>query len=251
MSDRIETRSGYLQPAFLICVGVLAVACAGMSVARQRLGLYLKKEPLPLKQPLDRLDEAALAPYEVVAKLTIRNEEILRSLGTEDYIQWVLEDPSEPAESPVRRCLLFVTYYRLPDRVPHVPEECYTGGGYRRLYGEAVTFHVGPDGAQREVPGRYLVFEGSPGVFSSGVPRFPVLYLFRVSAEYAGSRDAARIALNRNIFSRHAYFCKVELVFNQALTAPTQAATVAAGERLLSVVLPALERDHWPDNVGR
>lgn len=251
MSDATDTTNGYLQPAFLICVGVLATACAGMSVARQRLGLYLKKEPLPLRQSLDRLDEAALAPYEVVAKLTIRNEEVLRSLGTEDYMQWVLENPLEPAESPVRQCLLFVTYYRLPDRVPHVPEECYTGGGYRRLHSEAVTFHVGPQGAQREIPGRYLVFEGSAAALSSGAPRFPVLYLFRVSGEYAGSRDAARIALNRNIFSRHAYFCKIELVFNQMLTAPTQAATVSAGERLLAVVLSALERDHWPDEVRR
>jgi hypothetical protein len=251
MSDRTDTRNGYSQPAFLICVGVLAAACAGMSVAQRQLGLHLKKEPLPLKQPLDRLDEAALAPYEVVAKRTIVNPDILHSLGTEDYIQWVLEDPAEPTESPLRRCLLFVAYYRLPDRVPHVPEECYTGGGYRRLYSEAVTFRVGPDDARRDVPGRYLVFEGSPCVFSSGAARFPVLYLFRVSAEYAGSRDAARIALNRNIFRRYAYFCKVELVFNQALTVPTQAATIAAGERLLSVVLPVLERDHWPDNVAR
>jgi hypothetical protein len=250
VSNRTDTPSGYLQPAFLICVAVLAAACAGMSVARQRLGLYLKKEPLPLKQPLDRLDEAALAPYEVVAKLKIRNEEVLRSLGTEDYIQWVLQDPSEPAESPVRQCLLFITYYRLPDRVPHVPEECYTGGGYRRLHSEAVTFRLDASGMQ-EVPGRHLVFEGSPGALSSGAPRFPVLYLFRVSGEYAGSRDAARIALNRNIFSRYAYFCKVELVFNQMLTAPTQAATVSAGERLLAVVLPALERDHWPDEIRR
>ncbi len=83
----------------------------------------------------------------------------------------------------------------------------------------------------------------------SGAPRFPVLYLFRVSGEYAGSRDAARMALNRNIFSRQAYFCKVELVFNQAFTAPTRAMAVSAGERLLTIVLPLLERDHWPDGI--
>ena len=247
MKSAMGTRREYLQPAFLICTAVLAVACAGMSVARQKLGLYLKKEPLPLKQPLDRLDEAALAPYEVLAKLKIQNDEVLRSLGTEDYIQWVLEDPCQPAESPVRRVMLFITYYRLPDRVPHVPEECYTGGGYRRLETTAVTLGVDSSGRPRDIPGRYLVFEGSPDTLSSASPRFPVLYLFRVNGEYAGSRDAARIALNRNIFSRHTYFFKVELVFNQTLAAPTRAATVSAGERLLTAVLPLLERNHWPD----
>jgi hypothetical protein len=249
MSDPTITREEYLQPAFLICAAVLALACAGMTVARQRLGLYLRKEPLPLKKPLDRLDEAALAPYEVVAKLKIQNEEILESLGTEDYIQWVLQDPFQPAGSPVRRVMLFVTYYRLPDRVPHVPEECYTGGGYRRLDTEPVTLRIGPPGQRRDIPGRYLVFEGAPDATASASPRFPVLYLFRVNGEYAGSRDGARIALNRNIFSRQAYFCKVELIFNQAVIAPTQADTVSAGERLLTAVLPLLERDHWPDGT--
>ncbi len=249
MTDRGDTREGYLQPAFLICTAVLALACAGMSAARHKLGLYLKKEPLPLNKPLDRLDEAALAPYDVVAKLEIENEEILRSLGTEDYIQWVLDDPRQPSESPVRRVMLFITYYRLPDRVPHVPEECYTGGGYRRLDTEPITLHVGLAHEPRDIPGRYLVFEGSPDALSTASPRFPVLYLFRVNGEYAGSRDAARIALNRNIFGKHAYFCKVELVFNQALTAPTRAATVSAGESILMAVLPLLERDHWPDRT--
>ncbi len=249
MSRRTDTRERYLQPAFLICTAVLALACAGMSVARQKLGLYLRKEPLPLRKSLDALEEAALAPYTVVAKLKIQNEDVVRSLGTEDYIQWVLEDPCQPSQNPTRRVMLFVTYYRLPDRVPHVPEECYTGGGYRRLDTEPVAFRIGSPDNPRDIPGRYLVFESSGGAPLSGATRFPVLYLFRVSGEYAGSRDAARMALNRNIFSRQAYFCKVELVFNQAFTAPTRAMAVSAGERLLTIVLPLLERDHWPDGI--
>lgn len=249
MNNRADAIEEYFQPAFVICAAVLALSCAGMSVARQKLGLYLKKEPLLLRKPLDALDEAALAPYTVVAKRKIQNEDVLRSLGTEDYIQWVLEDPCQPSQSPVRRVMLFVTYYRLPDRVPHVPEECYTGGGYRRLDTEPVTLRTGPPDAPRDIPGRYLVFESSGTTLLAGPARFPVLYLFRVSGEYAGSRDAARMALNRNIFSRYAYFCKVELVFNQAFTPPTRAVTVAAAEKLLTMVLPLLERDHWPDGA--
>jgi len=51
----------YLQPAFLICVAVLAVAGGSMSIAIKSLGIYLKKDPWPLKKSLDLLDEGKLA----------------------------------------------------------------------------------------------------------------------------------------------------------------------------------------------
>jgi hypothetical protein len=240
-------RTGYLQPAFVICVAVLALAGAGMSVAAKQLGLYLKKEPLPLKKPLEALDEAKLAPYRVVAKQKIENRDVVESLGTEDYIQWVLEDPCAPVDSAVRNILLFVTYYGQPDRVPHVPEECYTGGGYERIATNDVDFTVGAQDDLRSVPGRYLVFAGRNGTSWLAGGQFPVLYLFRLNGEYAGNRDDARMALNRNIFRKHAYFSKIELAFNQGYVAPSKADAVGASERLLTVLLPVLEREHWPD----
>jgi len=227
-------------------VTVLAIVGGGMSIAQKKLGLALKKQPLPLKRSLDLIDEAALAPYEVVAKLKIENEEVLKSLGTSDYIQWVLEDPRQPTESPVRRVMLFVTYYASPDRVPHVPEECYTGGGYQRLATDEVRFRIGESGQQREIPGRCLVF-GTSDTDLVLAARFPVLYFFRVNGQYAASREGARMALNRNIFNPYSYFSKVELVFNQSLSAPTKAEAVAVAEKLLAVVLPQLEAYHWPD----
>jgi hypothetical protein len=247
MDEQRRNLAAYRQPAFLIGTVVLALAGVGMSLATQRLGLYLKKEPLPLKRPLDAIEEGRLAPYKVSAKVPIENEDILQSLGTRDYIQWVLEDPRESVQSPVRKMLLFITYYQQPDRVPHVPEECYTGGGYQRLATNAVSFRIGAAGDLREIPGRYLLFDRVSHDVSLSVPQSPVVYLFRVNGEYAGSRDEARMALNKNLFSKHAYFCKIEMVFNQSSTAPTREAATAAGERLLAVLLPLLEQEHWPD----
>jgi len=239
--------AAYLQPAFLICAVVLAASAAGMSVATKKLGLYLKKEPLPLKKPLDALEVEELTPYRVTAKEKIENAEIREALGTEDYLQWVLEDPREPAQSAVREVLVFITYYRLPDRVPHVPEECYTGGGYQRLNTDAVHFEIGAPDARHTIPGRYLRFTRTTGDPTLALQQFPVVYLFRVNGEYAGSRDDARMALNKNIFRKHSYFCKVELVFNRSAVAPAQKDAVAASERLLRVLLPVLEKEHWPD----
>jgi hypothetical protein len=247
----------YLQPAFLICVVVLAIA-AGATI---KLGV-IKKELLPLKKSFDALNEERSAPYRVVEKLKIENEDILKALGTQDYIEWILEDTESPANSAVKRCMLFVTYYGRPDRVPHVPEECYTGGGFQilapdtgvrfgcrmgRLAPDSVTFEIKKAGFERKIDGTYLVFGRVKTDFRQRLEKFPVLYFFNVSGEYVGSRGKARFALNKNLFKKYTYFSKVELVFNQMLSSPSKEEAVAAGEKLLGVLLPILEEEHWPD----
>lgn len=243
-----NTIKNYLQPAFLICVIVLALTGSGMSFAIKKFGLYLKKEPMLLKKSLDLLDEQALKPYVVVKKRKIKNKDILDSLGTKDYIQWVLEDQSLPENSPMRRLLLFVTYYSLPNRVPHVPEECYTGGGYQRVTSEAILLNLeGPD-FKRDVPVRLLVFAKTGFTLKQMMAntKFPVVYFFKVNGKYKNSREDARIALNKNIFGKSSYFSKVELVFNQKATSPDREEAIKASKKVLSVVLPALEAEHWP-----
>jgi hypothetical protein len=139
---------------------VLAAAGAGMSVTMKKLGIIFEKEPLPLKKSLELLDERDLAPYKIVLpKLKIKNKEILEALGTEDYIQWILEDTDRAANSPIKEFLLFITYYKLPDRVPHVPEECWTGGGYQKLRSEAVIFEISNNADfKAKIPAKYIVF---------------------------------------------------------------------------------------------
>jgi len=242
----------YLQPAFLICVLVLTVAGAGMSFAMKKLGIVLRKEPMPLKKSLDLLDEEDLSPYQVVPpKRKIENTEVLQSLGTQDYIQWVLEDTDQDVSSPVKTFLLFITYYPLPDRVPHVPEECWTGGGYQRLGSEDVTLHVsGNAGFEASVPAKYLVFGPKSSNLWQSSAQIPNVYFFKVNGDYAGGREDARLALNKNLFGRYSYFSKVEMVFNTSSIPPTKEEAVAAGQKLLSVILPILEKKHWPDWEG-
>jgi hypothetical protein len=238
----------YFQPAFLICVAVLTTAGAGMSIAIKSFGVYLKKEPLPLKKSFDLMDESDLASYKVISKYKIENDEIITSLGTEDYIQWILEDTEAADKSNVEKFMLFITYYRLPDRVPHVPEECYAGGGFQRLASDSVTLEINNNaGVKRKLGGKYLVFGSTKADPWRKGEKFPVLYLFKVNGEYAASREEARIALNKNLFRKYSYFCKVELVFNQTLIPPNKEQVIKAGEKLLSVILPVLETKHWPD----
>jgi len=243
-NDRNNILRIYFQPAFLICAAVLAIAGTGMSVAVKSFGLYLSKESLPLKKSLELLNEDALTPYKVVSKEKIAYNEIVETLGTEDYIQWMLRDPNVPVGKPVRNCLLFITYYKLPDQVPHVPEICYLGGGYQQLVSESVVFEINRATGKEKIPGRYIVFTNPNPAYLRPAEKLVVLYLFNVNGVYADSRQNARLVLNKNIFGKYSYFCKVELVFK--FTVPAKQEAIMAGQRLLSVVLPVLEAEHWP-----
>ncbi len=245
----------YMQPAFLICAAILAVAGGGMSVAIKSFGIYLRKDPWPLKKSLDLLDEKGLASYKVVSKSKIESEDVVDTLGTKDYIQWVLEDLDAPADSAVRYCSLFITYYELPDKVPHVPEECYLGSGYGKPESDSVTFRVNKGGVEEKIIGKYLVFGRENSDSLQKDMQFPVLYLFNVNGNYANSRQKTRAILNKNLFGKHSYFCKVEWKFfntgfsvagRQRNVYPTEEEAVTASQKLLGVILPILEKEHWP-----
>jgi hypothetical protein len=243
-------KANYLQPAFLICVGLLAIAAGGMSVAIKMAGIYTKKEPLLLKKSLSELDKSNLAPYKVVEKTKIENQDILNTLGTEDYIQWTLEDASVPAENKARFCTLFITYYSLPDIVPHRPEECYIGGGLQGIKFETVMLRVTQGLNEREIKTRYLVFADTKTESSLGRTSFPILYTFNANGKF-GDRDDVRKALNKNLFGKFSYFSKVEWKFyniaSGRTTYPNKQEAIAASEKLLAVILPVLEKEHWPN----
>ena len=258
MSDSKNNIKTYFQPAFLICAVVLATACAGMSFVIERLGVYMENDPFPLKKSLEFLDENGLAPYKVIHKRVIKNKEVIESLGTTDYIEWTLEDTDPDSDIP--KCFLFITYYDLPDRIPHVPEECYSGGGYQKLLSDSLEFLLPIDPAAvadsnqddqlRKIPARHIAFSGSSRGQWGSSSNFSVLYLFNINGDYANSRENARVALNKNVFGKYTYFCKVEWYFigdsgKRIFLKNAQATELS--QKLMSVILPKLEKDHWPD----
>ena len=240
----------YTQPSFLICFLVLAVAAGSMSIAVKTFGVYLKKEPLPIRKSLDLLDEKGLGPYKVLDKAKIQNSEIVESLGTEEYIKWLLEDTQVDKASAVRKCMLFVTYYSLPDRVPHVPEECYSGSGHQQILSEGIEVNVNKGDHTEMVPCRYLVFSRISNNPWESDSKFPVMYVFSVNNRYANTRNQARTILNKNIFGKYSYFCKIEWnYFNNEFGSylyPDEEEAAQASKKLLDVILPILEREHLP-----
>ena len=244
-----------LQPSFLICVVVLGLAGVCKTMVIELIDVQLEKLPFELRQSLTLLDESAFEPYKVVRKHSIENQDILKELGTEEYIQWELEDSEANEGSPVRYCSLFITYYNLPDRVPHVPEECYVGGGNQQLGRESIKLYVlstdTSNSYGKEIEARYLTFVRKSGNMWAPNSKYSVFYVFNVNNQYANDRTEVRKILGGNLFGKYSYFSKVEWRFYGnmlgSMIVPTKEDSIQASERLLSYVLPVLEDGHWPD----
>ncbi len=231
---------------YWVCLGVLLVAAVGLRTAAQTFGLTVRKEPLPLKKPLERFDWAKLAPrYELNRALNERlpdmDEDTLDSLGTRQYLQKYLTDTQASPQSTAQVAMLFITYYENPDAVPHVPEECRVAAGYE----------VVQDTMQR-VPVRGL---GVPqDQLNVSVVEFQnaqrgehptVAYLFLTNGGFACTRNEVRTAMV-NPFIHYGYYSKIEISFSDkdGRRAATPADAQAALGPLLEHVLPVLLTEH-------
>ena len=235
------------QPKFLACAAVLAVSAAGLQLSAQKLKWHFRKEAAPLRKSLDELDESQLEPYRVRQKIKVSNPDVEEALGTKEYIQWVLEDTSVPEADAARLMMLFVTYYTgNPDKVPHIPERCYVGGGGDVGRGRNLTLTApgcGLASKADQLPVRLLEMEVPGGLM--GRRAQVVAYFFAVNGGYAVDRNEVRNRLN-SLTNRYAYFSKVEVSFAGGQSPEAQEAPRAV-EKLCRVVAPVLYKEHWPD----
>jgi hypothetical protein len=243
----------YFQLPFLISFVLLLVFSGGMSYLKAHQGIMLMKKPLSLKEPFDMLDEKLLEPYKVLEKSKIDNKDELESLGTEEYLQWLVEDTTVDTLSPVKNCLIFIAYYTgNPDQVPHVPEACYTGGGHEVKEKFTLDLNVGDinvPGIPKDgkIPATCLILSRQSTEIWQASAQFPVIYFFKVNGQYKGNRTATRVALG-DLTSEYSYFSKVEIkFFNSKGLYPEMAQATEATEKLLKVLLAVLEKNHWPD----
>lgn len=246
-----STLKSYLKPSFIICVAVLLTAAVAKEAVIRVLGVQMVKLPIPLQHPLEDMDADTLAPYELKNSSRITNRDVLESLGTEEYLQWALEDTEAEPASPTRYCSLFITYYTgNPDMVPHVPDECYVGGGNQRDTGGTVTMDVPRADGSQKLSFQYVVFKNiDPKLMTEET--FSVEYFFHANGDYCSNRTETRLKLGSNWFSKYSYFCKVEWKFYGAdsfgLIYPDKDQTLRASQKLMARLLPELEINHWPD----
>jgi hypothetical protein len=250
----------YLQIPFLICIGLLVVSVIGIKAVMHWAHAQIGNMPISLQIPLDQLDKKLLSPYTVIKQTKIENRDELEWLGTEDYIQWILEDPEVPTDSPVRYCSLFITYFTgNPNRVPRVPEREYVGEGPIQKDSQNLRLHLdnpsmfGTAALPVELPVRRAIFAYKQHNLSDPQSEFSVQYFFKANGQYADGRTGARLIMSKNYTCKYSYFSKVEWKFSATPDylptekAPTDNEIIQASEKFLSVLLPILETQHWPD----
>lgn len=234
---------------------VLVASALGMQILATALGHYFRKSPVPLKKPLARMDHRALLPeYELhVQPPPALSDEVIETLGTRDFLQWVVVDRQRSRSDPLCVANVFISYYTgKPDQVPHVPEECMQAGGFR-WNGQADTVSVAVSGLGPEpqkIPVRALQFEGGGpiGGLSAERPRFDVFYFFISNWDFMTTRTEVRIA-QANLIEKYAYYAKIEVKFtdyDRIRSSADRAESIRALEPLLSKIIPMLMRDHIP-----
>jgi hypothetical protein len=182
-----------------------------------------------------------LMPFRVVER-HILEPVVVEALGTDQYLNWVLEDTSAPPNDPLRYAQLFVTYDTGGQNlVPHTPDECRLGAGY-----EPAQPHENTDvklsslgSGSMEIPVRICTFVKT-AVFNR--EEVTVVYTFHCNGEFAATRGGVRLLFN-DPRDTHGYFSKIEISFPRA----TREQSAQGAAQLLNRLLPVLMRDHWPD----
>ncbi|MHC4288162.1 MAG: hypothetical protein ACYSSJ_07685, partial [Planctomycetota bacterium] len=65
----------YFKPAFVVCLCLLLTAAIAKEAVIQVFGVYMTKQPIALQHPLEEMDDAVLAPFELKNNSRIRNRD--------------------------------------------------------------------------------------------------------------------------------------------------------------------------------
>jgi len=117
-------------PAYLASVLLLAISAIGFTGAIDAYQVHLRK--LPISPPGDRAVAALpteTTSWERVGPDRVMAEDVVKTLGTSNYVSRVFKQKDPGSSKPVLIELHAAYYTGMIDTVPHVPERCFVGGG--------------------------------------------------------------------------------------------------------------------------
>ncbi len=251
-------------------VGFFAIGALGFAPAQHWLGVYLQKEPVPLRRRLNELP-MKVGRWQAIGSDEIVSPEIMREFGTDQYVTRNFALDGLTSNGILQ---LHVSYYTGGiDAVPHIPDRCYVGGGLTKsATSTSVPLNIDeslwwPDPAfdpedpmagsrpylmaQTADPSRQVV--RMPRDAADGLrlntaeywdPREPAHtmaagYLFIANGGVASSSSGVRLlAYDRS--SRFAYYCKVQFTFQHPTRAIDRTELGVIASEFLNVMLPDL-----------
>jgi hypothetical protein len=115
-----------VRTAFVAGCVTLLVGGVGFRVAMAQLQVFLKKEPVPLREPLDRVP-SSLGSWKQVGKDAVFSDALVEELGTRNYLDRTYAVDGDPSKGVMQ---VHAAYYTgMIDTVPHIPERCWNAGG--------------------------------------------------------------------------------------------------------------------------
>jgi hypothetical protein len=218
-------------------LAVLGASAAFMQAAQSKGWLSLVKQRLPILKPIKELNRTKLEPFMVVSSQEFPAE-VTEELGTEEYFNWIIKEPSA-APYKGRIINLTATYYTgVVDQVPHVPEECMVQGAYTQAGDDVMQMELPTLGESIEV--RRLQFYPPRDV----TVKTYVYYTFCVNGDYLATRMAVRSRMTK-FADTHLYYSKVEVAFRGRPDADLNELDARARE-VMDRVLSELRSSHFP-----
>ena len=115
-----------VRTAFIVGCATLLVGGLGFRVALAQMQVYLRKEPVSLREPLDTLP-TRLGRWKQVGKDQTFSDALVEELGTRNYLDryYALDGDTEKGVIEVHAAY----YTGMVDTVPHIPERCWNANG--------------------------------------------------------------------------------------------------------------------------
>lgn len=214
-------------PTFIVAAAILLISLLGMSAAMRQLGLFLVKQPVPLRRDLDLLT-TRFGPYVLEKKGGRLPAEEESALGTTQYISWIFRDERLKDNEPGSLIRLHIPYYTgTIDSVPHVPDRCVVAGG-GTVAGAAQQHTVTLASDRIHTAGNQVLATTASGsvalpgrdikltIVTFAQPdnqanTFCVAYFFIANNDYVATPEGVRLKAF-NLTDKYAYFCKVEVM---------------------------------------
>jgi hypothetical protein len=234
-----EILAAFRQKGFLVAFVVFLLAAVGLNAAINFGGLEFRKERVELRRDLNAIPET-LGPWEMLHDERM-SEEVEHSLATKLYIQRMYVDTRLVPKAQVvavrklteemeqRKAIhelmmkypkavisFHVPYYTgMADTVAHVPERCFVANGQDPENPATIRLPVFKDmpGRKSDLEMRYVEFRDRDRT-SSRVSN--VAYVFQVNGAYESDSLGGVRARMQDIFQKHVYYAKIELLMHLA-----------------------------------
>ena len=115
-----------VKTAYWVAIATLAASGVGFYALVSQFNLYLSKEPVPLRKPLDSIP-TRLGRWERIGADTMFTDILIEELGTRSYLDRTYAIDGKPSAGYIH---VHVAYYTgTIDAVPHIPERCWAVSG--------------------------------------------------------------------------------------------------------------------------